>query len=332
MSGEPVLYLSRDLLSDSEDDCPTVIDDVNDLGKAFRQSGTEPGTIHYMSDLHLDNKLAKLYGLTPTYSEVDSFIVSVIDELKGSLSDSDRGHIMIFDGDTADNFQLNRMFFTKVRETFPDYTIIVTLGNHELWGYGCSGVTVDEIVEEYRKMFNSIGIILLHNDLYVFDGARGKIVDEGTIQLTTDDELAGIADSCEFSILGGTGFSGFDPVYNATLGLYRDKIMTKEEDRRYSLRFLEVYDRIICAFKEGGLVVVTHCPKRQWSPDGRLDRCLYISGHSHINSVTIENDRAEFSDNQVGGYGNNYRFKTLNPRYCGKGSQFLYRQEQNDIP
>ena len=321
-----------DLLGDSEDDCPSLIEDDDDPGKAFRQSKSEPGTIHYISDLHLDNKLAKIYGLTPTYSEVDSFIGSVIDNLSDSLSDSNRDHILIFDGDTADNFQLNRIFFSKARDEFPDHTIIVTLGNHELWGYGCSGVTVEEMVEEYREMFDSIGVILLHNDLFVFDGARGRIVDEGTILSATDDELARIADGCGFSILGGTGFSGFDPVYNAALGLYRDKITTVEEDRRHSLRFSKVYDRIICAFKEGGLVVVTHCPKRQWSPDGRLDRCLYISGHSHINSVTIENDRAEFSDNQVGGYGNNYRFKTLNPRYCGKGSQFLYRQDQNDIP
>ena len=45
----------------------------------------------------------------------------------------------------------------------------------------------------------------------------------------------------KLTILGGIGFSGLNPKYNATCGLYRNSINTLETDKDFSSRFERIY-------------------------------------------------------------------------------------------
>ena len=315
MARKSLLTLSADLLNEIDDESALSIDTMEDPGESFRASEYQQDKIHYISDLHLDNKLAKEYGFSPKQREIDTFITDVVSELSKTIADYEEDHVLIFNGDTADDFQLSKLFFTKVRSVFSEHRIIVTLGNHEFWGVGCTGHTVEEIVSEYRSFFDSLNILLLHNDLFIYSWKKNFILKEESILSATDEELEEIANQYRYFILGGTGFSGYDPTHNASRGYYREAVKTVDEDRAQSDRFRKVYEKVLKSFIKKRLFVVTHCPKSQWSPDDGLDCCVYISGHTHRNRISLMGDRAEFADNQVGYYGKNFTFKTVNPTY-----------------
>lgn len=314
MAGKPLLKLPEDLLT-LEEETSLSTENNEDAGEIFRPSEFEYTKIHYISDLHLDCKLAKEYGLTPLKKDVDRFIKGIIDGLMSNFPADNEDQIVIINGDTADSFILNKLFFTKLRSVLSKQRILVTLGNHEFWGRGCAGSTVEEILSEYRAFFDSLNIILLHNDMFIFNWKKNYLLTEKEILSSTVEELEEISSQFRFFILGGTGFTGYDPVHNALRGYYRETVRTIEEDRAQSDRFRKVYDKVIPIFKKNRLFVVTHCPKKQWCSDGNLDHCIYLSGHTHNNRVTLQGDRAEFADNQIGYYGNNYAFKEISLSY-----------------
>ena len=309
------LRLSADLLDMPEDESLISPSTIEDPAESFRASEFESNKIYYISDLHLDNTLAKQYGLNPNKKQIKSFIDHAVNDLSQSFSDLDSDHVLIFNGDTANEFLLNKLFFTAVRQKFPRHTIVVILGNHELWGRGCSGTTVEDIVTEYRSFFATLNIQLLHNDLLAFGWGKTFFLSEESILNATDEELEDAAQACPYFILGGTGFTGYEPTHNASRGYYRETIKTVEEDRQQSDKFRKVYDKVLKTFSQKRLFVVTHSPKNQWSPEGNLDRCIYISGHTHRNTIRLLGNRAEFADNQVGYYSNRFIFKTISPTY-----------------
>ena len=80
---------------------------------------------------------------------------------------------LLIGGDISSSKELEECFYNNLRAYWHG-PIIGILGNHELWDYydddGKSIKQIDEIVEDYRKILDQSGCILLHNDLLICRG------------------------------------------------------------------------------------------------------------------------------------------------------------------
>lgn len=266
----------------------------------FDVSSTQP--VYYISDIHLEHQL-NLDGKTLT--EVKAAITDKISELVNSVQEK-RGTILIA-GDVADSIELEELFYEALKcvlyRTWDlDTTIISVLGNHELWDGDPLGVsksrTVDEIICEYRQIVNGT---LLENELYLkYKGQRTVRIDEKLLLEADINELSEICRKSTLIVLGGIGFSGLNPKFNAAMGLYRNTVTT-EEDMARSKRFQEVYKKILQCAGMQQVIVLTHTQMEDWSYAEYNPHWVYIHGHTHQNSLIRKKDGTTvLSDNQVG--------------------------------
>lgn len=139
---------------------------------------------------------------------------------------------------------------------------------------------------------------LLENELLiVYKGLRSEILDEETILNASDEELAEVCANSTFLVLGGIGFSGLNPVFNAEMGLYRAAVST-EEDIARSKRFRAVYEKVLASAENLRVIVLTHTQMADWSDAQYNPKWIYVSGHTHQNRFLLQRDgTAVFSDN-----------------------------------
>ena len=267
--------------------------------------------VYYISDIHLEFQLRPIYHAGITTGEIEHFLdQNIRTMIKGA--DTQNGYLLIA-GDVADSTALHRMFFMKLKEYWRG-TILAVLGNHELWDDHPESAeeqyqerTVDEIVEDYcdpepylREFVDSPGI--LQNSLFVrYKNQEDRIVSENQILDATAEELRELCERSTFLVLGGIGFSGRNPHYNADLGLYRETVQTLEEDRKQSDRFLRVYQKIEACAGERRVIVLTHTQAENWLNEPYNPHWIYINGHTHINALLRKPDGTTvLSDNQIG--------------------------------
>ena len=125
------------------------------------------------------------------------------------------------------------------------------------------------------------------------------------------EELTDICQNSTFLLLGGLGFSGLNPTYNAKSGLYRNTI-TQEEDIRRTNRFQMVYEKISICAKDCRVLVLTHTPITDWSHIACNSKWIYINGHTHRNKIEKTQSKAlVLSDNQVGYKPKQWRLKNI---------------------
>lgn len=182
--------------------------------------------------------------------------------------------------------------------------IFAVLGNHELWDGDPMEFKparpIDEIIADYRQTMPR-GVKLLENELFiVYKGLSGKVLDESTILDASVEELAEACANSTFLLLGGLGFSGLNPVYNAEMGLYRATVST-EEDIARSRRFRAIYEKVLASAENIPVIVLTHTQMADWSDARYNPKWIYVSGHTHQNMFLLQDDGTSvFSDNQVG--------------------------------
>lgn len=119
-------------------------------------------------------------------------------------------------------------------------------------------------------------------------------------------DLLGTSD---VAVLGGVGFSGCNDGFNATHGLYREAVSSREDDQDLSARFNAVHARLCDILGVSGLIVLTHTPKSDWSKSGYAPGFTYVSGHTHKNVRHVDAERTVYADNQVGYHGKNRGLK-----------------------
>ncbi|AGN26274.1 metallophosphoesterase [Candidatus Methanomassiliicoccus intestinalis] len=274
--------------------------------------------IYYISDVHIEHQL----DLTDkTLPEIESMVADKVSELVNSVQD--RGTVLIA-GDVANSIELEKIFYKALKAALSriwnfHVNIISVLGNHELWDGDPMGISksrpVDEIIEDYRKaLYNT----LLENELYIeYKRQRSVRIDEKTILEADPNELSEICEKSTLIILGGIGFSGLNPVFNATMGLYRNTI-TAEEDIERSKRFQTVYEKVLQCAEFQRVIVLTHTQMENWSNAEYNPNWVYINGHTHQNSLIRKDDGTTvLSDNQVGYVPKNWHFNsfTVSGRY-----------------
>lgn len=260
--------------------------------------------IYYITDIHLEHQLVKrpFDILKLSLPEIQRRINGKIAELLASVPSTHS--TLLIGGDVADSVELEALFYKQLG-SFDGWQgkIISVLGNHELWDGDPIGLKparpIDEIVADYRQAMPRV--TLLENELLiVYKGLRSEILDEKTILNASVEELAEACANSTFIVLGGIGFSGLNPVFNAEMGLYRAAVST-EEDIARSKRFRAVYEKVLASAENLRVIVLTHTQMADWSDARYNPKWIYVSGHTHQNTFLLQRDgTAVFSDNQVG--------------------------------
>lgn len=288
------------------------------------------GKFFYITDLHLESQL----GLTGmTVDEIKGKVAQKVDEMLGGLSKEDMADgVLLVGGDVADSKEVAKIFYDAVFFRFRG-PIIFVLGNHELWD-GCTysndesrqKKSIDEVVAAYKR-FYKVGsgfegkTYCLENEVLVcyknsmqrnsdeFGVGRKTagmprgglcVLTEEMLLNTSTDDLREFFDECSMLVLGGLGFCGLNPRYNADTGLFRDRV-SREEDIERSKRFRAVYDKVMSCASDKRVVVLTHTQIEDWTTDAPNKGWVYVNGHTHQNGLVKTDDGvAVLYDNQVG--------------------------------
>ena len=253
--------------------------------------------IYYISDLHLEHQLDLV---NKSYSVVRKIIDDKIQELIYKAPNKEC--TMLIAGDVADNGQLLTLFCDELSQQW-NGQIIIVLGNHELWNENSIAVpSVDTVIENNKDCCESDNLSILENELLLhYKGVEWTKLSETEILESTQEELRSICSKSLFLVLGGIGFSGCNPLYNANMGLYRDKL-TREEEKLRSERFRNIHDKLLSCISDTRLIVLTHTPPEDWTTCNNLcPNWIYVSGHTHRNRFQFkENEPCIIADNQIG--------------------------------
>lgn len=285
-------------------------------------------TIYYISDIHLEHQLKPIIEKirrertidneddfqAAVFSAVDSFLDEKVQKLV--LSAKNKEDILLIGGDVAISRKLAILFYKKLSLCW-DGHILIILGNHELWD-GHSEVvknarTVDEIVDGYRDRIHDQNVPLseqifsvdvLENDIFlIYKNSRlgERVIREEEILNANNKDLADVCSKASIIVLGGVGFSGLNPYYNAERGLYRGTVTSMKDDKELSERFYKVYKKLNQCAESKQVIVLTHTPVHDWLDEPCNANWIYVNGHTHQNTLTREiNGAIILSDNQIG--------------------------------
>lgn len=263
-------------------------------------------TYYYITDIHLEHQL-DLTG--KSIADAEAMIEEKVAELVGSIPEvSRKDGILLIGGDVSDSIVLDKIFYQKLCSQWRG-EIVAILGNHELWDTSSSS-RVKTIISSYRSHIGADNtsnsfffgrFFMLENEVLVrYKGTDSTTLSESEILSASKEELSQIFQNSTQIILGGIGFSGREPKYNAAQGLYQTTI-TPEEDVRLTARFSAVYDKVLECAAERPVIVLSHTPMSNWSSKHYNSNWIYVSGHTHQNAlIREENGAAVFADNQVG--------------------------------
>lgn len=273
-------------------------------------------TIYYITDIHLDHHLNEFIGdCNADFDLIKSFLENKIQEITQKIihSSNTENDLLLIGGDVADKNELVTLFYNILSKKLFDFwngTIISVLGNHELWDNNIGNsvsIKTDDIINNYSEIINisknhEIRSILLQNAIYIkYKNQKKCIIEESQILNASEDDLRDICSKSSLILLGGIGFSGLNPYYNAELGLYGPTITTLEEDLALSQRFNFIYNKLNRCAGNKQVIVLTHTPVHNWTNDDYNPNWIYINGHTHKNSIIRENDGTTvLSDNQIG--------------------------------
>lgn len=271
-------------------------------------------SIFYVTDVHVEHQLG-LGGVT--LSEARTRIGQKVHELAATALELgiNKGTVLV-GGDVADSLQLTDAFYKALHRELPGWTIMAVLGNHELWDGDEKGTRaprpLDDIIKSYEDVLVSNHVCPLEDSLYIlYRGDTPRNVGARIILDADPDELSEILAESTLIVLGGIGFSGLNPLYNAANGFYRNAV-TPGEDRARSERFRAVYEKVLCCAGDQRVIVLTHNPVRDWTHEQPHPGWVYINGHTHQNGLVMREDgTCVLYDNQLGYKPKPWRFNRV---------------------
>ena len=255
--------------------------------------------VFYISDIHLNHKIAKKFPYYATKNEINRYIINYVNELLESVTVAGED-ILLIGGDISSTFCVSEIFYNEVSKKWHGLEIFVVLGNHELWNTG-ENLAYDEIVKKYKLLCRQLGIKCLHNDLaFLTKDYFIRVFSYEEICKISETKLEELSKNSIFTIYGGIGFSGYNKEYNAKNGLYRDTI-TFTQELKETEKFEKAYLKIQSAIKNP-VVVFSHMPKDCWSQEKYISNWIYVNGHTHRNQYCEDENKTVYSDNQIGYY------------------------------
>ena len=272
---------------------------------------TEKRKIFYITDIHINHKLLKEFPCAASYAEIVWYIRKIVKTLVNSFEHGYNDYLLI-GGDVSFCFEISKIFYSELAKKWEPQKIVCVLGNHELWDFNRFGgkqksiVKLDRIVDKYRQMFAELNITFLHNSLlflsknkYNFEQLH-VIPENDLLNKDLFDIIKENIVSSSLVILGGLGFSGYNAVYNAGFGLYRNTLVSLEDDKYQTKRFETVYNNVSKLIPLSKLIVLTHTQKEDWTNSPYNENYIYIYGHTHKNEYCISKEKTIFADNQIG--------------------------------
>ena len=274
--------------------------------------------INYISDLHLDHKIEQMLKEDVNPEETGQDRGKVYDKVLGYIYDTvyslgvDRRenvfHYTLIAGDTSFRRKIVELAYNYLELiSLNKKEVIAVLGNHEYWEYDGSG-TLEEYVHNYKEGINAT---ILQNEVLLMEwNPKGnwrrrythltdRILTYDEIMTSSNKELRPMFEKSLITILGGTGFSGYDEQFNANSGMYNGAIDREEEIRQTKI-FESLYKRVRDVASDLRVIVLTHMPKQGWSRDPYVPGWIYVNGHTHMNYISDENGATIYSDNQIG--------------------------------
>lgn len=272
-----------------------------------------PQTIYYISDIHIElqfydrilNEIKKIRN-GESQINIEDLWYDLLDRNISDMIEGKEG-ILLIGGDVANGVGLSRLFYKILSQKWSG-RIFCVLGNHELWDFYTTNLydyprNVEEIVDDYREMIRACqGVTLLENQLYVlYKNQKTAIISAEDIIDASTEELGDIIHKSTLVILGGLGYSGLNPRYNANSGIYNSTITSLSEDKHRAEIFNSVYCKVKQSAYDSKVIVLTHTPVYDWNLEPYNPNWIYVNGHTHINSI-IKNQSGVtvLSDNQVG--------------------------------
>lgn len=296
------------------------------------KKGDRQFRIYYITDLHLNHKLLEKFPNAVNKSEIVAYIRELIIQMLSGINIYHKDYLLI-GGDVSFCLEISDIFYRTLIEFINPKQIIVVLGNHELWDFNRFGrkedhkKQIESIVDAYRKMFKSLGINFLHNDLLIANFDINECFEQrkDPITIISREKLLKmentlICEMCQksaFIVLGGLGFSGYNEKYNAETGLYRQVIQNNEEDLKQTQDFEELYVKLSQILTNKNLIIFSHTPKENWTKQPYIKNWVYISGHTHNNLYICNSKQKSYQDNQMG-----YHWKNLKLKYIILGGYY----------
>ncbi len=292
-----------------------------DMAVTYQESKTERNNfdILYITDIHLEHQLKD--ELKDKCNVIEEDIIPIIDEkiekmLKVYYNQKNQNRIILIGGDVSHSFQLTELFYRRLAYYWTG-KIAALLGNHELWDRSCD--TVDNLICKYKEKINSMYIYgiehtwLLNNDIYYINCQnRSSVITEKEINEYDAVSIRNMIKNSPVIILGGIGFAGKNPKFNAENGIYREMLASHEEEKILSDRFLKVYKKLKEIVGDLKVIIFTHMPFEDWCEDAYNPNWIYINGHTHKNIIRkIEDKLTVFSDNQIGYQAKKWQLKRL---------------------
>ncbi|MDD2286553.1 MAG: metallophosphoesterase [Paludibacter sp.] len=297
------LELKNVALAHSEDClCKELIHRFND--DAIEQDISKQ-SVYYITDLHLDEKIDDRYSDNSTDDEIKAYIDGVAKNIAEKFSETDdiRRKILLIGGDVSHKYEITAMFYSALSKYILPDKIIAILGNHELWDSKIkkSNSRVDTTIERYRKMFNKLKIRFLQNSILILKRmGEAVFISESEIKKLSVKKLRDKCADGTLLLLGGIGFAGRNDDLNANSGMYRETLISRDEEKRLSSNFEGLYRKLRNAVSDAPVIILTHMPMRDWSGDPYESNWCYVSGHTHKNRYYEDNGTRVFEDNQIG--------------------------------
>ena len=296
----------------------TMISEIHYNQLNFEDDNNEHIKFFYISDIHLWHCICNNFNTKEIYFNISTRIY--IKKLAQQLFESIGGfppinNYLLIAGDTSSTFKFSVIFFKELVKYWNPNKIIVILGNHELMD---PYVDLEENIETYRKFFDKLGIIFLQNDLLFIksNSQNSRILYEKDIIKMDEAAIQKIAKYYPVAILGGLGFSGLNPIYNASRIIY-GKTFTPfnpkealKKDMAEAARFNSIYQKISSSLYKNKIIVLTHTKKEDWNRDEYNPNWIYVSGHDHHNHFEKNEKRTIHADNQIG-----YQRKNISLKY-----------------
>lgn len=270
--------------------------------------------VYYISDIHLEHQLGLVGPIMET--EIRRRVRTKVLELTEDLPEE---AVILFAGDICHSPWLHRMFQEEMSNAMNSisarWRMVYVLGNHELWDGDPAGKDKErelfEVARDYRVEWATTTTIL-ENSLLV-RSPKYNVLGQSYIPISyvwvqiperwlLEMDAEELRDKCKDAIviLGGTGFAGLNQKFNATAGIYRNKVSRVEELSR-TTRFNAVYQKLMSCAADIQVIVLTHMPTSDWL-DGPLNpNWIYVNGHTHQNTMCVQPGKAIIlADNQVG--------------------------------
>lgn len=274
----------------------------------------------YISDLHLEYQITSKFPNRATNNQVKHYIAEIAVELVQSIPLHPEPYFfpqpILFGGDVSDTFEISAIFYRAFvkelskRDT-KAFVVYAILGNHEFWGFQ----SVEQCVDCYRRLFSELGIHFLQNTpewvppyrspkQFVRNGYGYWECKEINPDENPKEYNRMLPHMHNTIILGGVGFAGRNPIFNAENGLYKTALNRAQEVLETE-KWNETYEKILAVARKNNsvLVVLTHNPITDWKESSTLDgNCVYFCGHTHRARRQCEWERCAFyfADNQIG--------------------------------